>query len=217
LDKSGRETILHTFTGIEELDGAAPYAGLVSDGMGNLYGTTVFGGAPGCSNGGSEGCGTVFKLDKAGKETVLHRFSTWVGGLGPSYPVIRDTAGNLYDVTGGGVNYNGLVFKLNKREQEVVLYNFSYDEGYPSTGVLRDAKGNFYGATVEGNSYEGMMYKLDKSGQLTVLHDFTGYSDGGFPEGTPIMDEHGNLYSTARNGGDSGCYSGCGVVFKISP
>lgn len=212
LDKTGKETILHTFTGTEQLDGAWPYAGLVRDEKGNLYSTTASGGAP-------RGYGTVFKLDKTGRETVLHRFSGW-SASGPVAGVIRDDASNIYGIIGGYTSY-GMVFKLNRCNKETVLHNFSYDEGSPEFGVglLRDAKGNLYASTVEGSNYEGMAFKLDKSGNLTVLHNFSGWSDGGFPVGTLIMDEHGNLYGVARDGGNFNCgeYDGCGVVFEITP
>jgi uncharacterized repeat protein (TIGR03803 family) len=66
LDIKGAETVLYSFTG--GADGAHPYAGLIRDPEGNMYGTTFEGGAPGC---GSLGCGVVFKLDPAGTETVL--------------------------------------------------------------------------------------------------------------------------------------------------
>jgi uncharacterized repeat protein (TIGR03803 family) len=59
LDASGRETVLHSFTG--GADGANPVAGLVQDKRGHLYGVTFGGGAPGGPCGGS-GCGVVFKL-----------------------------------------------------------------------------------------------------------------------------------------------------------
>ena len=223
IDKQGREIILHTFTGTRELDGAFPDAGFVADPSGDLYSTTSLGGAPTCGqqehSEATGGCGTVFQIDKQGKETILHRFSAWIGGTSPSYPVILDKQGNIYGTAGGGNQYNGIVFKLNKRGQEQVLYNFSYDEGFPSAGLVRDEKGNLYGTTREGgDSFEGTVYKLDKAGIKTVLHTFSGGSDGGFPDGTLVMDEQGNLYGIARDGGirDCGEY-GCGVVFKITP
>jgi uncharacterized repeat protein (TIGR03803 family) len=57
LDTTGKETVLHTFTG--GADGALPYAGLVMDGHGNLYGTTQGGGAS-CYT--SYTCGVVFEI-----------------------------------------------------------------------------------------------------------------------------------------------------------
>jgi len=232
IDKEGREIILHTFTGTRELDGAFPLAGLVADANGYLYGTTSLGGAPTCileqgrgflrkvqkpSNTG--GCGTIFRVDKQGKETILHRFSNYVAGASPDEPLILDNAGNLYGTASGGSDYNGIVFTLDKHDRERVLYNFSDDEGYPAAGLVRDAEGNLYGLTNEGGtSYEGTVFKLDKSGALTILHGFSGTSDGGFPRGTLVMDEHGNVYGTARDGGIHNCGEyGCGVVFKITP
>ena len=60
------QSVLHNFTGGK--DGAYPYAPLIRDARGNLYGTTLEGGT-GCK---PYGCGTVFKVDATGKETVLH-------------------------------------------------------------------------------------------------------------------------------------------------
>ena len=60
----------------------------------NLYGTT--------DDGGSSGFGTVFKLDTTGKATVLYTFTGGTDGAYPYGPLVLDTAGNLYGVTGGG-------------------------------------------------------------------------------------------------------------------
>src|SRR5437870_6946664 len=65
-------TTLYSFTGS---DGARPYAGLIADASGNLYGTT--------SSGGANGYGTVFKVTPTGTETVLYSFT---GGNGASPP-----------------------------------------------------------------------------------------------------------------------------------
>ena len=71
LDRTGEKTVLHSFTG--GADGARPFAGLIRDTAGNLYGTT--------GEGGTFNFGTVFKVDATGAETVLHSFN-WVDGLG---------------------------------------------------------------------------------------------------------------------------------------
>jgi uncharacterized repeat protein (TIGR03803 family) len=102
LSPAGQQTVLHTFNG---LDGTNPYAGLVSDSAGNLYGTT--------SGGGTFDWGTVFKLDKTGNETVLYSFTGGVDGSCPMAGLIRDSAGNLYGTTQfGGNTQSGVVFKL---------------------------------------------------------------------------------------------------------
>src|SRR5690348_13673708 len=65
-------TVLHSFT---LSDGANPFGPVIMDKAGNLYGTTNQGGALPCSSNAAFGCGTVFKLDPAGNETVLHTFT----------------------------------------------------------------------------------------------------------------------------------------------
>ena len=110
VNTAGKERVLYRFG--EGADGAGPYAGLVMDAKGNLYGTT--------NQGGASGYGTVFKVDKTGKETLLHTF-TGVGGDGafPYDDLLLDAKGNLYGTTasGGSAECNGgsgcgLVFRL---------------------------------------------------------------------------------------------------------
>jgi uncharacterized repeat protein (TIGR03803 family) len=93
LDTTGKETVRHSFTG--GADGGQPFAGLIRDAAGNLYGTTA--------GGGAFGNGTVFKLDTTGKETVLHSFTGGAGGSSPIAGLIRDSAGNLYARQRNGV------------------------------------------------------------------------------------------------------------------
>jgi uncharacterized repeat protein (TIGR03803 family) len=106
LAPTGKETVLHTFTG--GADGATPLAGLVRDVAGNLYGTAYQGGT-----GTFFTNGVVFKLNSTGKETVLHTFNG-KDGANPNYGrLVRDSAGNLYGVTeSGGAGNSGVVFKL---------------------------------------------------------------------------------------------------------
>src|ERR1700728_26898 len=80
--------LLHVFN---YTDGGQPFAALVRDSAGNLYGTT--------SDGGTYGDGTVFKLDKTHKLTVLHNFTSDPDGRGPEASLLRDAAGNLYGTT----------------------------------------------------------------------------------------------------------------------
>jgi uncharacterized repeat protein (TIGR03803 family) len=110
------ETVLYTFKGGK--DGALPYSGLVRDTAGNLYGTTAAGGSSNCAL----GCGTVFKLDHRGNETVLYTFSGGSDGANPYADLLRDPAGNLYGTAQYGGEFNcsvgssgcGVVFKLDK-------------------------------------------------------------------------------------------------------
>ena len=59
LSPQGQETNLYGFTGLA--DGGLPLAGVIQDAVGNLYGTTEYGGDPDCGTEQS-GCGVVFKI-----------------------------------------------------------------------------------------------------------------------------------------------------------
>jgi uncharacterized repeat protein (TIGR03803 family) len=211
LDKAGKETVLYSFKGGK--DGANPYASLVLDAKGNLYGTTYNGG-------GASNLGTVFMVDKTGKETVLHRFiGTGGDAANPWAGLVRDQAGNLYGATvGGGAFGNGAVFKVNKTGKETVLYSFTGtggDGANPYATLVRDAKDNLYGTTFAGGaSGLGTVFMLDKTGKETVLHTFSGgRRDGAGPYGALVRDAKGNLYGTAFDGGTHRY----GVVFKLTP
>ena len=109
LDKKGVFSVLHTFTG--GADGAIPYAGLVLDKEGNLYGTTQYGGNNGCVYG--YGCGTVFKLNAAGALTNIHTFTGAADGANPYAGLILDKEGNLYGAASDGGSYGkGVAFKI---------------------------------------------------------------------------------------------------------
>ena len=213
--------ILHAFTGP---DGADPYSSLIRDAAGNLYGTTLGGGDMSCLN---DGCGTVFKLDAAGNETILHKF-TGPDGANPEAAVIRDTAGNMYGTTWfGGAFGQGTVFRIDAAGTETVLYSFSGTEGNNSvipSGLVQDAAGNLYGSTYSGGLTSsnggpntcgaygcGAIFKLDLTGKETVLYSFTGGTDGQGPRGGVNFDAAGNLYGTTYQGG----VYGCGIVFKV--
>jgi uncharacterized repeat protein (TIGR03803 family) len=103
------EKILHSFQGGSN-DGSEPFAGIVFDAAGNIYGTTEVGGNP--------LAGTVYELvapvgTGGYKEKVLWKFDT-TDGYEPVDSLILDSAGNLYGTTPeGGSNGYGVVFKVN--------------------------------------------------------------------------------------------------------
>lgn len=99
----GTEKVLHAFTGKQ--DGCYPYAGLVMDSQGNLYGTT--------SACGIHGAGTVFETTPDGTEKVLYSFNKKHTGSTSRGDLILDGQGNLYGTTElGGLYGFGTVFKL---------------------------------------------------------------------------------------------------------
>jgi uncharacterized repeat protein (TIGR03803 family) len=229
------ETVLHKFTGFGN-DGVypvGPTANLLQDGAGNLYGTTYSGGA--WRN------GTVFRIDKAGKQIVLHSFNSTNGdGLVPNGGMVMDSSGNLYGTTyGGGAYGNGTVFKLQPTSggyKETVIHSFAggaNDGSQPLTGLIQDSAGNFYGATYNGGTCgakngDGVLFKLDTSDQLTVIYMFGCNPDEGTQVEGLTRDSQGNFYAVSETGGPSqysnNCiqtnYSpsfGCGTLAKIDP
>jgi uncharacterized repeat protein (TIGR03803 family) len=222
LDKTGRQVWLHSFNGA---DGWEPLAGLLRDRAGNLYGTTMLGGDEKCFP--PYGCGAVFKLDKNGKETVLHKFSGTPDGEMPEALLVEDEAGNLYGTAYmGGTEDDGVVFEIDTTGHERVLYSFCSqancaDGSGPGPGVIRDAAGNLYGVTGAGGANgTGAVFELDAQGVETVLYSFTDGADGGGPASVLRADAAGNLYGTTAGGGSyqGECAGqGCGVVFELSP
>ncbi len=235
-----QETVLYAFHG-----GASsfPYAGLVIDGNGALYGTTT---------GTTSGSGTVFMLAPPGpgktgwSETTLHTFRGGDDGSAPLAGLIMDASGALYGTTydggNGPCNPNngcGTVFTLIRpasgepRWTEKVLYRFKggTDGANPAAGLIMDASGALYGTTSGGNSGVGChsgcgtVYKLTPpaAGKTRwterVLHAFASGADGAAPFGAGvIMDASGALYGTTAAGGSAECLGiGCGTVFKLTP
>jgi uncharacterized repeat protein (TIGR03803 family) len=208
-------TVLYSFKG--GADGSGPTASLIRDTEGNLYGTTYLGGDLKC--GTRAGCGTIFKLDATGKETVLHRFAGGAAGSNPFAGLIRDPEGNLYGTTvyGGDLNCGdpsgcGTVFKLDATGKKTVLHSFAGppDGSTPYGGLVRDAQGNLYGTTVFGGNY-GTVFKMDATGREAVLHSFTGGKDGSYPDSGVIRDAAGNLFGTTTYGGPSNL----GTAFEL--
>ncbi len=110
------ESVLYNFKAVDG-DGGFPQAGLVFDGAGNLYGTTLYGGLylNGLCN--NIGCGTVFELSPASngswRERVLHRFAAAQDGVQPYAGVTLDSAGNAYGTaSAAGAGASGIVFEI---------------------------------------------------------------------------------------------------------
>jgi uncharacterized repeat protein (TIGR03803 family) len=145
---AGNETILHTFAG--DGDGKFIYTGLVMGSDGSIYGTASEGGDLTCNP--PDGCGTVFKLDKAGSFSALHTFENGQDSALPGSGLVLDSAGNLYGTTFGIGSY-GTVFKLDQTGTLTVLHTFSGADGFGPWGDLTvDSSGNIYGTTSAGGT-----------------------------------------------------------------
>jgi len=236
------EKVLHSFG--NGLDGDNPYAGLIFDADGNLYGTTL--------NGGSFDVGTVFKLTPpaAGKknwtEKVLHNFQTdGTDGMNPKASLVLDASGNLYGTTQNGGSYSaGTVFELSPKTgggwKEKVLHSFNLngaDGVTPDAGLTFDSSGNLYGATLLGGTGPcevddlvvgcGTVFELSPvkgglwSEKILYSFNFSG-TDGWEAMSSLIFDTAGNLYGTTFWGGKGQCAQesnivGCGTVFELTP
>jgi uncharacterized repeat protein (TIGR03803 family) len=228
------DEVLYTFCSLRNCaDGKTPLAGLVRDRAGNLYGTTMHGGAKLDS-------GTVFKVTphahRLPTETVIHNFCSLPPGCAdgalPEAGLIIDTAGDLFGTTdSGGDHSSGTVFELipiksGTAYRLTVLHSFCSQTGcmdgaQPVAGLIMDAAGNLFGTTslggnpaVNGGAGFGTVFELvaHKQGTATeyteeVLYRFCSQakcSDGAQPEAGLVMDRDGNLYGTTRLGGHIG-------------
>jgi uncharacterized repeat protein (TIGR03803 family) len=193
-------------------DGGYPFGSLFQDELGSLYGVTP--------EGGIAGHGTVFRVDKGGKETILHKFTGHPDGSNP-YGSLIEVSGVLFGTTfNGGATAHGTIFKLDKKGAETILHNFiSFVDGdgaYPYGGLTAGVDGTIYGTTVYGGIGGcfvgcGSVFKLDKKGDVTTLYSFTGGEDGIYPYAGVVPDASGNLYGTTSQGGTGGF----GTVFKV--
>ena len=230
------ETVLYSFTGGD--DGGWPMGALLFDPAGNLYGTTSQSGSGGwggvfklAPNPGMLQPGAVGKgRPGAGSwtETTLYSFTGGDDGAQPEAGLARDQYGSLYGTAnGGGTGQAGVVFRVRPNVSalpipigpwtESALYSFTGgdDGANPNTGVVLDQAGNLDGTAQTGGAGWGVVFRLTPGAggwSPNVLYSFTGGTDGGFPESTPMLDSAGNLYGTTVAGG-----SGCGVVYEITP
>jgi uncharacterized repeat protein (TIGR03803 family) len=215
-----KEEILYNFG--SGTDAQNPEAGLIFDPAGNLFGTTL--------EGGAYGAGTVFELSpKPGggwREKVLHSFQyNGQDGFFPLATVTLDSSGNLYGTTTSGGTYDGgVVFELlnNGSWFENILHNFNPPAGdgqSPQAGVTFGSSGYLYGTTAQGGTHDnwGTVFELGRKpgggwGEKVLL-DFDG-TDGSEPSASLIFDAAGNLYGTTSLGGTTADNA---EVFEMSP
>jgi uncharacterized repeat protein (TIGR03803 family) len=182
-----------------------PHAGLTLDGAGNLYGTTLAG--------GTEGYGTVFKIDPSGNVSVLFNFSANIGL--PLAGVVPGDDGSLYGTTPlFNEDSTATAYKLDASGNFTVLHAFG--PGFITTvgGLIKGIDGNFYGASDDCNGVEirsGTIYKIDSAGNYSVVYEFPEFPEGcQIPNSEPIQGSDGSFYGTTNN-------VGAGTVFKLDP
>lgn len=218
INASGTFTILHSFCSQTACaDGQNPFAGLVEGIDGNLYGTTL--------GGGAQGHGTVFKITPSGTLTTLHSFCSQSGckdGEFPQTGVIQSTDGSFYGTTIlGGAYDNGTIFKITPTGTLTTLYSVCSQSGCPDGNYLyapltQATDGNLYGIMqIGGSNGYGTIFRITTAGRLTTLYSFcsqSGCADGKYPAAGLVQDTNGNLFGTTADGGATGN----GTIFNLS-
>jgi len=219
---AGTESTILTFpnNGGTFPGGAGPYAGLISDAAGNLFGTTLYG--------GRDYVGVVFELvpQASGtyKEVVLYSFLQNHDCYGPMGRLLQDSAGNLYGAAQAGCAHsNGGVFELSPtgggKYAYAVIYAFPAvaNAGQPNSPLSMDSAGNLYGVFGSGGTQGyGQIYQLKPSGTggwvPKIIYTFGHTGDGTYATGPLTLDSTGNIYGTTAYGG-----LGNGTVYEVSP
>jgi uncharacterized repeat protein (TIGR03803 family) len=213
------ERVIHSFG--NGSDGNGPNSSLIFDGAGNIYGTTLYGGA--------NGDGTVFELrhmpSGGWAERILFNFNG-TNGSTPSF-LMFDSLGNIFGTASGGGAYSaGVTYELIPGAGGVwvqqILYTFlsGPTDGKDPGPLVFDTSGNLYGTTFSGGpSNLGTLYELSPAGggswNESVLHYFPSgiNADAYWPVGDLLIDASGNLYGPSAYGGNYGY----GTVFEFSP
>ena len=216
-------TTLVSFNGS---DGEYPYASLIADAQGDLFGET---------SGGSVSDGTVFEIGKtatgyASSPSTLVSFDGAVDGEHPEGSLIADANGDLFGTTSGGMFSgasiplaNGTVFEIARTatgyaSSPTTLVSFDGADGEaPVAGLIADANGDLFGTTKEGGAdSDGTVFEIAKTSTgyasaPTTLVSFDG-ADGAAPFGSLIADANGDLFGTTYGGGADGF----GTVFELA-
>jgi uncharacterized repeat protein (TIGR03803 family) len=206
-----------TFTSLVSFNGtngANPYnTSLVQGTDGNLYGTTV--------SGGANEAGTVFKMTPSGTLTTLHSFAGEpTDGAYPWAGLVLGTNGIFYGTTlEGGANGRGTVFSITSAGVVTILYSFCGcgDGTLPEAPLIQATNGTFYGTTSSGGANDsGTVFSITSEGTLTTLYSFCSQAecaDGSLPVAALVQATNGTFYGTTEGGGANG---DDGTVFSIT-
>ncbi len=205
-------TTLVSFNGA---DGAQPDCVMITDAAGDLFGTTV--------NGGANGDGTVWELpykdgSYAGTPTTLVRFDG-TNGDEPLAGLIANSAGDLFGTTyTGGPGGYGTVFEIkyidgSYASTPTTLVSFDGTNGAnPHASLIIDAAGDLFGTTTGVNiGFAGTVFEVAKTGDGYASTPVT-LANVTYPTGNLTADSAGDLFSTTAYGGPNGA----GTVFELT-
>jgi uncharacterized repeat protein (TIGR03803 family) len=168
LASSGNLRVIHTFEGGKQ-DGNFPDSGLIVGFDASIYGTTSGGGGGKCTGGpDGDGCGTIFRIARGGKYSVIYKFTGGEDGATPDTELVAGLSGILYGAaaeggpTCGSVRGCGTVFQTNNIGAFKVLHGFTDgpDGGTPH-GLVRTQAGVLYGTAAGGGERgDGVIFKV---------------------------------------------------------
>jgi uncharacterized repeat protein (TIGR03803 family) len=214
IDRAERIQTLHDFAGLP-VDGEWPFDPLIEGDDGALYGATYRGGA--YERGFTLG-GTLFRLDRDGRWTLLHEFSGHHGdGDEPNGPLLLASDGQFYGTTlRGGDGSAGTVFRMDHDGHVTIVRSFRYDRGigWPLAGLIEGPDGRLYG-TCSGDPgpNAGGIFSMEKDGSdARTLHKFN-WHDGAQPQQPLTLGSDGSLYGNTANGGNHAN----GTLFRLHP
>ena len=219
-------TVLTSFS---STDARAPIGGLTTDAAGDLFGTT--------EDGGTNGDGTVFELQKTGTTyaatpTILVNFGPTTNHLFTGSSLLIDANGDLFGTTANGGAYNdGAVYEIlntstGYASTPTTVASFDRTDGeVPTGGLMFDAKGDILGTTSDGGAFsstvdppagDGTVFEIANNNGTyastpTVLVSLT-HAEGYDPGQSLVLTASGTILGTVfLDGPDS-----YGAVFGIS-
>jgi uncharacterized repeat protein (TIGR03803 family) len=208
-------------------DGAAPYASLIADANGDLFGTT--------QGGGPYGYGTVFEIvnSASGYASSPSTLISFNGGDGqtPQGSLMADANGDLFGTTENGGTYGyGTVYEIinntasGYQSTPTTLASFTDNQlgggGVPTSSLIADDNGDLFGTTFDfgppGTVFEIARTASGYASSPTTLVAFDGNGsspgNGACPYAGLIADANGDLFGTTTGN----LTNGYGTVFEIA-
>ncbi len=182
--------LLHLF-----LDGSVPNEGqnpsaLIQGFDGDFYGVT---------RGTGSYDGTLFRMTRQGKTSILYTFPLYAG-----ITTLIQAANGDFILTGGGA-----VFRYTPSGVFSLIKAF----GGLNT-IVQASDGNFYGTTRgDGATSGGTFFKMTPSGSVTILRNFNFNQ----PYSPLIQGADGNFYFTGANGLGSASIYNLSAVYRLTP
>lgn len=176
---------------------------------GNFYGVA--------DNNGTFGKGFVYRVNTAGKISVLHNFDG-TDGESPIGNLVQATDGDFYGVTSQTPTnaFAGEIYKVTPSGKVTVLHTFASNGSEGAnivSGLVAASDGNLYGTSNTGGTHNsGVLYKLTRTGTFTVVHNFDCATDGCNNWVPLVQRTDGTLFGISQGGGTYNT----GTVYRLA-